>query len=109
VKELVSFLKVFVGLIGTEDSSGEMQIAVQLFATLSKLIQGNPENQVSVINAQVLSPVNLLLGNHFDGSVKSLELKVSNGTLKSHPFRQRYWIFCLPLWNHPKAKSSQRF
>lgn len=72
VKELVSFLKVFEGLIPTN-----MSLAIQLFATLTELVMDVPLNQMAVINAQIIHPsINKILHNPYNRSPASLELKV---------------------------------
>eukprot|EP01119_Soliformovum_irregulare_P019624 TRINITY_DN6260_c0_g1_i1.p1 TRINITY_DN6260_c0_g1~~TRINITY_DN6260_c0_g1_i1.p1 ORF type:complete len:1666 (-),score=525.24 TRINITY_DN6260_c0_g1_i1:20-5017(-) len=61
LRELVSFLKVFAGLIR---NATQVDMATKLYSTLTSLITNNPANQLAVVIAQVVSPTNAILAIH---------------------------------------------
>ncbi|PRP87028.1 inositol 1,4,5-trisphosphate receptor-like protein [Planoprotostelium fungivorum] len=80
LRELVQFLKVFESLLANEWRQ-TVSLAIQVFITLIDLTVHHPANQLSVINSQVIGPINKILAYscmNEDGSVLTpvVQLKI---------------------------------
>jgi hypothetical protein len=72
---MVQFLKTFEGLLGTEAATN-YSLGFQFFSCLNELVHEETNNQLQVMNDQVITPINRILGNDFGGSPKVLEVKI---------------------------------
>jgi hypothetical protein len=84
VRESVLYLKVFEGII----NSLNIDLAIQIFATLKEVCKDAPQNQQVAIASQVLIPINRILTNSFLARVSGEEIKHSKGVSIETPLSQ---------------------